>query len=316
MPADLPAPVPDRVWLRRLRKSLRYTASLPERVLRGMAVTLGGFSRGITEHLFPTTLRRTTSYRVFLGNFQRFVIEKFGRVQGVYDPDGPGLPEQYLTRATVGNVMTGVGLFAFHLSPLWVFAILSDLAHGSRRFLDALVAELHRDGLLAPDVRPTSVEELIDAIHRASDESSRHFDTPPLSREQFAAMREGVFRHYGEALQKGKDLGPTLNALWTKMLNVARVEKRPLGEIAGWLALGAAGMAKGTARGLWSLGKATKAFTLDPLFDSYGETLGAIQKEGYVAYTGRSLRPYLTALGHSFHPGEPTWTERWLERWV
>ncbi len=82
----------------------------------------------------------------------RIAIELVGSVEREA-PAGEPHPGELLKRKTAGNVVEFGSIAAFGFSPLWLLAAASDISHGSRVYLAALVAELKRAGVLADDAR-------------------------------------------------------------------------------------------------------------------------------------------------------------------
>ena len=68
-------------FFKALRERATYLASLPERTIRSLASVAGGTTMLLTETLFPEVLRDTTMYRIFVGDTQKFVIEKVAQSQ-------------------------------------------------------------------------------------------------------------------------------------------------------------------------------------------------------------------------------------------
>src|SRR5688500_9732592 len=91
--------------LSRVGRVLAYGASLPERTVRAAAVVAGGASRLATDTALPRSFRRTNLYRFLVGNFQRFLIEQVGRVDGTYREFKEKLPKDFVARKSVGDVV-------------------------------------------------------------------------------------------------------------------------------------------------------------------------------------------------------------------
>jgi hypothetical protein len=56
---------------------------------------------------------------------------------------------------------------AFGFSPLWLLAAASDVSHGTRVYLDALVSELKAARVIAPDEELASVDALLVSLEGA-----------------------------------------------------------------------------------------------------------------------------------------------------
>ena len=84
--------------------------------------------------------RRSRLYEATAKNLLRIVIELVGAVERD-TPAGQPEPGELLKRKTAGNAMELSSIAAFGFLPLWLLAAASDISHGSRVYLDALVAE-------------------------------------------------------------------------------------------------------------------------------------------------------------------------------
>src|SRR5262249_50127702 len=143
---------------------LTYTLSLPERAVRSVVAMAAGATKIVTDAVLPGPLRRSRTYAALVGNAQRFMIEKIGEVEGAYEAEGGGLPEDYVPRKVAGNVLEAAGIFSVHLSPLWVFAIAADVAQGGREYLHRLTEELRRDGVIDSNVQVNELDDVLDAL--------------------------------------------------------------------------------------------------------------------------------------------------------
>jgi hypothetical protein len=67
--------------------TLDYVLSLPERILRATAASLGGLLYEATQVLLPGWLRRSRLYRAIVAGTLRIAIELVGGATGVLPPD-------------------------------------------------------------------------------------------------------------------------------------------------------------------------------------------------------------------------------------
>src|SRR5205085_6008000 len=167
-----------------------YNLSIPERSVRSVIALAAGATKIVTDVVLPRSLRRSRTYAALVGNAQRFIIEKIGEVEGAYEADAQGLPDDYVPRKVAGNVLEAAGIFSVHLSPLWVFAIAADVAQGSREYLQRLTTELRRDKVIDDTVQVNELDDVLDALGKATLDSSRVFETPPLSAADIRLLRD------------------------------------------------------------------------------------------------------------------------------
>ena len=127
-----------------------FLLSAPGTGVRALAAGLGGAVHETAEVVLPRFARRSRLYEATAKNLLRIVIELFGDVEREA-PAGQPEAGELLKRKTAGNAMELGSIAAFGFSPLWLLAAASDISHGSRVYLEVLVAELKRAGVVAED---------------------------------------------------------------------------------------------------------------------------------------------------------------------
>src|SRR5439155_20421913 len=147
-----PGPSPDRGAV---FKYLIFTLSLPERALRSTVGLVGGAANEAASLLVPRAFRDSKSYQALIQQNLDYLRKNVGGVRrpaedaqdtAPADPSPDSRPpdqvENYVARKAVGSFVDAAGLLTFHLSPVVLLALLSDLAHGSNAFLKELAQEL------------------------------------------------------------------------------------------------------------------------------------------------------------------------------
>jgi hypothetical protein len=276
---------------------LSFLASLPERVVRSVAATLGGALHETFQLALPRVVRRSRFYEATAKNVLRLTIELVGGVAPrtpVQDELEPSTG-RLAVRKGAGNVVELGSIAAFGFSPLWVLAAAADVSRGSRTYLDAFVAELVREKVLPEGSRPGSVDELLGALEGVSGTSARLVDMPPL---ELAALRTSFeeIRRDASSLPSGEDLGRVFDGL----REAARRERSSLLEVSVGIGIAFFNSARHVGR--------------QHLLDPYAEDLGPVRSEGLAAYARRVSRPYADAVARHFDADAPTLTERGLER--
>lgn len=288
-----------------------YTLSLPERLVRSTAAAIGGASKLLTDTIIPEPLRKTTAYTAMVGNFQRFFIEKIAEVQGAYgSEEQTALPEKFIPRAIAGNVISAAGLFAIGLSPLWVFAFVSDLAHGSKVYLTRLVDELKEGGVLPKDANIREIDELLTALGKAGKDSARVFDLPPVDVASLTKLREDLTKGYGGVVKEAGDLLPKMDRLWNTMQSLAGRDGVAVESIVGLMTLDLGKTAGKAVDAAFAVGNVTADVLNETIFQSYGETIERIQREGAVACLEEASKPYMDAIAAHWSAARKTWTQR------
>ena len=272
----------------------RYLVSLPERMVRALAASVGGLIYEAAEVLLPGWLRRSRLYQAIVAVSLRIMVELIGGVTGVLPPDDVGV-EELAVRKAAGSVIELASFLAVGWSPLWLLAATADLTGGTRTYLRALVSELQRDGALPEDTEFTSVEELLNNLEGTSGLMAETVDVPPLNVRDMRSSWQALQQNVAELPDAGR-----LASIYAQLQRVAKQEGRSLRSVSLLIATGAvrAGVQMGHTY----------------IFDYYRDALHTITTEGLPAYAQRVTKPYLTvAVGH-FDPKRTTYTERLLQR--
>ena len=272
----------------------RFVVSLPERVVRMAAGLLGGAVHETAQVVLPRVIRRSRLYEATAKNLLRVAIELVGRVEESSTREET--PSRELAkRKGAGNVVELGSIAAFGFSPLWLLAGVSDLARGSRVYIEALVGELKEAGVLAHDVEVSSVDELLGVLERGTGRTARLVDIPPLELDELRrSLRE--LRDEREALPSQRELATLFRALQEE----ARRENRSLLEVS-------------TGVGLAFLVSARKVGR-EHLVVPYAEDWQPLRREGFADYARRVAAPYQRALTGHLDPARQTHTERLLGR--
>jgi len=249
--------------------------------------------------LLPKTVRGLTFYKYFVGNTQKFLIESLGEVR---TGDAEKLPADYLPRKIVGNLADAAGIFAFHFSPVWFFALVGDAATGTQEYLRRVTAELEKDGAIPPGTTVDSVDRLLEALARASATSAMPIDTPPLSKADLLALKTEIASSYAALYRRSADALPSLDGLWDGLMEIRRREKLPLLKVSGAMAFAATKAA----------GKATGGLFYEKILLSYAASIAEVRSTGFVPFFGAAARPYLDAVSGAFSVSRKTLIERWL----
>ena len=77
-----------------------------------------------------------------------FVVSDIGGVRRAAAKDQSHHEQVFLARKTVGNLLDMTALATFHMSPLTVLAIFSDVAYGSKIYMQQLSLRLKEQGII------------------------------------------------------------------------------------------------------------------------------------------------------------------------
>lgn len=294
-----------------------YVVSLPERVLRSLSALAGGAVHEVGEVVLPVGLRRSRLYNSLVESTLRFLIEQIGEVQGAY-PKDDAFPDDFLIRSAAGNVVGIAGLAVFSVSPVWVFAALSDIAGAGRGLIAEIAEALQKDGLLERGPAFENVDQLLDGLERTTARLANAANIPPLN---VATLREEWTQLRREASRMPRALIPSSDRLWSQWRELkqeAAVQGRSIIEISSIMAVSAVRQLPHNALWLsnatWIGTRRTGEVMTRVLLDHYRTTLVDIHKTGYVRYWLREFRPYFTGALRQFLPERVSATERLIER--
>ncbi len=297
--------------------ALLYTVSLPERLLRALTASIGGAVKESTDVLIPTALKHSTLYRIFIDNLLRYALEYIGQVEGVYhaeEEEGGDtvVGKDYPVRKTVGNVLEAISIGAIHMSPLWIFAIGSDLLKGGRAYVEELQKELADRGLAKGDMEPGNTYQLMASLEATSDALAANVDTPPLSRSDLKdhgdKMKEAL-KEVRDALAGSKD---KLQETFDDFRNVADEAGNKL-ELAGVMTLKAVQQVPLKTKQVATGAEVAATMVVDQLLLYYPRTLAEIHQQGYAKVASEALAPYGRAVVANFKATNPTLTERFFK---
>jgi hypothetical protein len=279
-----------------MARPLTFLASLPERIVRSIAATLGGAVHETATLALPRFVRRSRLYEATAKNMLRILVELVGGVAGssTVEEAAPGAGE-LAKRKAAGNVVELGSIAAVGFSPLWLLAAASDVLHSSRVYLDALVGELKAAGVLSEASHADTVDELLAALEGTSGRATRLIDIPPVA---LAELRASLTE-----LRSSADELPTRDELaraYQGLLREAAAERRSLLEVGSGMALAFVLSARSVGR--------------DHIAVPYREDWRPLRDEGFGAYAKRIAEPYRQAVLAHLDPERSTFTERGVER--
>ena len=289
---------------------LGYTLSLPERSLRSVAALVGGTTTLLTDSLLPQVLRDSTTYRVTVGLFQKFLVEKMGGVENKARLDKSQLKDKFMQRKLLGNVLEAAGLLTMRFSPLWILAIAGDAAGGSKVFLNRLVEHLKANEVIDLGEEPKELVDVLEAVQHASTKSATALDMPPLSRDELAKLASEMKESYSKVLQTSTHLIPDLTKVWDDMEDVSEKQNVPLEELMGMMVFDAVTLIEKTAGTVQAVGKTGVELFDENIVQSYRKTLERVSVEGVDGYLGNHYQPFWDAVKGHFDIEKKTWLEK------
>jgi hypothetical protein len=317
LPPSSPPPPPDRSAV---RKYLVFTLSLPERTLRSTVGLVGGAASEAASLLLPRAFRDSKTYQSLIQANLEYLLKNVGGVQRTADPakqggdsasgqPSPAEVENYVARKTVGNFVDAVGLLTFHLSPVVILAVLSDVAHGSNAFLKELGQELKSQGLIAEDSTINHADDLLSAVESASRSTADAVNTPPLSvaglKETIAQTRAAVAGvHPTKLIPKAE-----LKRMWDEMQAIAKQEGVSLWTVSSAMTMHVLGKIGAVGRGMASGVRVAGSLVQIHILEHYASALRSVRERGLYHMLAESWQPYFDAVWSNFALDKPTVTE-------
>lgn len=297
-----------------------YSASLPERTLRSAGALAGGFVRESANWLVPSAFRNSRSYSIFVKQMLDFVVNDLGGVRRARSSaasagDQPEVQVQdqaFLARKTVGNLLDMSALATFHLSPLAVLAIFSDVAYGSQVYLNRLSERLKEQGIVDSETTIDSAADLISALEKASGKAAGVFDRPPIS---ITGLRKTI----EETQQAVAQIDPTkllpraeIDQLWRQMELAAAQQNASIWDVSATISLVALNKIQAVGQGTIVGLEIANNLLQEEFVKHYWEGLRSIERDGLLPTLSLASQPYLEAVWTNFTMDRKSWTEQLL----
>jgi hypothetical protein len=288
----------------RISRFLTYTLSLPERVVRSTVGVTAGAARETAHALVPQAFQSSKVYELVIANSLNFLTEDIGGVEQQARPGEAPNVDHFLARKAVGNFVDLAGLATLHLSPIWLFAVVSDVAYGSKVYLNELTAELRQRGLIREDSNIDRVEDLLDALRSASGETANLIATPPLSVAQLKQSVEKIRLADPTVLLPQQEL----TAQWNEIREIATREDVSLLGVSGALTMHMLGKVGTVAQGTLTGVEVAGGLFNRKILGHYASGLRAVREQGFYQLVSATSAPYRKSVWTNFATARPTWT--------
>ncbi len=287
-----------------------YTLSLPERTVRSTIGLAAGTVQEAATLLVPGAFQNSKTYELVVRNSLKFLTNDIGGVKPATDPDAPPAQDDYLARKAVGNFLDLAGLATLHVSPLWMLAIVSDVAYGSKTYLAELARELQAQGLIDETSTIHHADDLLSAIQKSSGHAAGLFDTPPLSVDQLrmtlnetreALMSTDVRKILPEA---------ELANYWKELHSISQKENVSLLSVSSAITMQSLERMKNVTHGTLKGIQVAGGLFNRHIVQHYFEAAQTINQKGFYTSLSESYEPYLAGVWDNFSRHKLTWTEQ------
>ncbi len=286
---------------------LLYTLSLPERAVRSTIGLAAGAASETAEFLVPQAFQSSKTYEIVVRNSLGFLTHDIAGVESEQRETKAG--DDYLARKAVGNFVDLAGLATLHMSPLWILAIVSDVAYGTKSYVLELAGELQKQGLIDEGSTIHHVDDILNALQQSTGEAATLFDTPPISveqlRESLNTTRAAVqSADYSSVLPEAE-----LTRYWTEMRSIASQEDVSLLGVSGALTMHTLGKVTTVGRGTLSGVRIAGSMFNRHVLGHYVTSLQTMRERGFYETLRESSGPYIRAVWANFASGKTTWTQ-------
>ncbi len=312
-----------------LMNGLLYGISLPERLVRSAVGVTAGTAKEIAEFVVPQAFQDSKSYEVMVRNSLGFLLNSVATVSesAVVQQSETSIlatsagdnivaadPSRYIARKAAGNFIDIAGLATLHVSPLWVLAIVSDAAYGTRTYLNELAQELQSQGLIDDSSSIHKVEDLLNAVKHASGSAANAFDQPPLSLEELRVSVEQTRKAINGIDPRSLIPESEISRYWSEMRSIAQQEQVSMLGVSAAIAMetveNVKSLSHGTLTGLFVAGKIINR----NIFNHYRDSLASINEQGIWNSVRKTYTPYVDLAWGNFTSSRKTWTESALDR--
>ncbi len=292
-------------------RSLLYGVSLPERLLRSGVGLTAGAAKEVAAFVVPQAFQSSKSYEIAIENSLCFLTETIGGVAG----SAPAEDEagEHIARKAVGNFVDLAGLATLHVSPMWVLAAVSDIAYGTRTYVNEVAQELQKQGVIDETSTIHNMDDILDAIQRVSGSAASTIDRPPLSVDDLRETLEQTRRDLNKADLTKLLPEAEVRRLWEEMQSVATQENVGLLSVSSAITMHSLNGVKTVTDGTLTGIRVAGGLFNRSVIDHYRNSLTNIREQGFYEIVRESYEPYVTAVWNNFSAERKTWTEAVLD---
>jgi len=296
-----------------LTQYLLYTLSLPERTVRSTVALASGAAREAAELLVPRGFHNSKTYEVVVRNSLRFLTEDIGKTKPAEVAEAEAGMDDYLARKAVGNFVDLAALSMMHLSPMWMLAIVSDVAYGTQVYAKELATELKTQGLIDETSTIEQVDDILDAVRNASGQAAGLIDAPPLSVEELKKSLDETRAAISAANYTSIIPESEITSYWNEMREIAGRDNVSLLNVSTAVTMHSLDKAQSVATGTITGISVAGILFNDVVIGHYAESLKTMNEQGFYATVSQSYAPYIDAVWTNFSSNEATITEGVLD---
>ena len=295
--------------------SVLFGLSLPERLVRGAIGLSAGAAKELAGFLVPQAFQDSASYKLAIDNSLGFLTETIGGVprhqataEATTDAAG-----DTIARKAVGNFIDLAGLATLHVSPMWLLAVVSDVAYGTGTFTQELARELQSQGVIDDAATIHHVDDILAAVQRTCGTAAGTFDRPPLSLDELRQTIDETRQSLSQADVRQLIPEAELRRYWEEMRTVAGAANVSLLGVSAAVTMQTLGRVV-TAGQSSLIGLQVAGGLLNRnVFAHYRESLTRVHQRGVFESVRESYGPYVAAVWNNFSTERKSWTETLLD---
>lgn len=289
-------------------RAILYGISIPERALRSTVGLAAGTISGTAAFLIPQCFQSSKTYEIVVKNSLRLLSEGVAGVESKQSKTDPGV-ENYLARKTVGNFVDLAGIMTLHLSPLWLLAIVSDVAYGTKSYVIELAKELEREGVIDDSSTIHKIDDLLAAIQKSTGSAATLFDTPPLSKEELKRTLQETRDSISEADVTSLLPESEIEEYWSELRQLSEKEGVSMIGLSGAVTLHTLRKVGAVGQGTLSGARVAGGLFNRHILGHYSEAVTEYRERGFYTALQQDSEPYIKAMWNNFSPERATWTE-------
>lgn len=295
-----------------MKKNKRYLISLPERSLRFITSVTTSISSLLTKTLLPKPIQKSTLYQMTFGLLQNYLIEHVAEIP--LETIEESSSKDYIYRKTAGSAIEGIGLLTFHYSPVWLLAMISDIAGGSQIYLKYLIKSLREEGIIDTHQEFTSIDSLLSHVQKVSEKSAKFIDQPPIRKEEFMAIFKQLKDIYKENPKFLMHFFHKLEEIYQELQVLSDTSQVSFEKLTGGITMD---LMKSLGEKTLNFSKISTKTTMEIFnvyfIQSYEETLEDIKNIGVYKYLANHMNPFVHQLKHHFKKEKVTTTEKLIQ---
>jgi hypothetical protein len=297
-----------------LVSSLLYGMSLPERIVRGAVGLTAGAARELAVVLVPQAFQDSTSYKIAIENSLGFLTETVGGVPGQTGATADAAEAgEHLARKAVGNFVDLAGLAMLHVSPMWMLAVVSDVAYGTKSYTLELAKELEAQGVIDNASTIHNVDDILTAVQRTCGSAASTFDRPPFSINELRRTIDETRQSLSQADIRRLIPESELRNYWEEMRTISREENVSLLGVSGAVAMQTLNRVTTVGHGALVGVQVAGGILNRTVVSHYRDALTRIHQKGFYESVSESYGPYVTAVWSNFSREKKSWTESLLD---